>query len=306
MPLFLSSGDVLADRRFDFARELLARGEAAAAAELLLQAVELAPHFASAWFALGEIRADRLDDRAGAIDAWRRARAADPADRHGAGLRLMRLGALELGAMTPAYVTSLFDQYAPRFEAALLGELGYRGPELLRDAVLDVCGAGRQPRFGQVIDLGCGTGLVGRLFRPLAAALVGIDLSAQMLAQARRSGAYARLVRADLVEGLAAESPAGTDLILAADVLIYIRDAAPLLCEAARVLKPGGLLAVTAETHAGDGVALTEGLRFAQSEAYLRDELQRAGLEVALLQHASARTEHQTPLPGLVVVATRP
>ncbi|MCP9628130.1 methyltransferase domain-containing protein [Rhodopseudomonas palustris] len=306
MPLFLSSGDVLADRRFDFARELLARGEAAAAAELLLQAVELAPHFASAWFALGEIRADRLDDRPGAIDAWRRARAADPADRHGAGLRLMRLGALELGAMTPAYVTSLFDQYAPRFEAALLGELGYRGPELLCDAVLDVCGAGRPPRFGQVIDLGCGTGLVGRLFRPLAAALVGIDLSAQMLAQARRSGAYARLVRADLVEGLAAESPAGTDLILAADVLIYIRDAAPLLCQAARVLKPGGLLAVTAETHAGDGVALTEGLRFAQSEACLRDELQRAGLEVALLQHASARTEHQAPLPGLVVVATRP
>ncbi|WP_420134917.1 methyltransferase domain-containing protein [Rhodopseudomonas sp.] len=306
MPLFLSSGDVLADRRFDFARDLLARGDAPGAADLLLQAIELAPAFASAWFALGEIRADRLNDRAGAIEAFQQARDADHSDRHGAGLRLMRLGASELDAMTPAYVTSLFDQYAPRFEASLVGELGYRGPELLRDAVLAVCAADRPPRFAQVIDLGCGTGLVGRLFQPLAEMIVGFDLSAQMLAQARGSGAYARLVQADLVEGLRGESSGSADLVLAADVLIYIRDAAPLLREAARVLKPGGLLAVTAETHAGEGVALTDGLRFAQSESYLRDELQRAGLQVALVQPASARNEHQAPLPGLVAVAVKP
>lgn len=305
MPLFLSSGDVLADRRFDFARDLLARGDAPGAADLLLQAIELAPAFASAWFALGEIRADRLNDRAGAIEAFQQARDADHSDRHGAGLRLMRLGALELDAMTPAYVTSLFDQYAPRFEASLVGELGYRGPELLRDAVLAVCAADRPPRFAQVIDLGCGTGLVGRLFQPLAEMIVGFDLSAQMLAQARGSGAYARLVQADLVEGLRGESSGSADLVLAADVLIYIRDAAPLLREAARVLKPGGLLAVTAETHAGEGVGLTDGLRFAQSEPYLRDELQRAGLQVALVHPASARNEHQAPLPGLVVVAVK-
>ncbi|MFC0240952.1 class I SAM-dependent DNA methyltransferase [Rhodopseudomonas telluris] len=307
MPLFLSSGDVLADRRFDFARDLLARGDATAAAELLLQATELAPAFASAWFALGEIRADRLDDRIGAIEAFRRACAADPSDRHGAGLRLMRLGALELGAMTPAYVGALFDQYAPRFEAALVGELGYRGHELLLQAVTDTCGAAGWPaRFRRAIDLGCGTGLVGRAFRPLVEDIIGIDLSAQMLAQARGTGAYARLVHADLVEGLSAEPPASADLILAADVLIYVRDAAPLLREAARVLTSGGLIAVTAETHPGDGVALTEGLRFAQSESYLRDELQRAGLQVALLQDASARNEHHAPLPGLVVVGLKP
>lgn len=307
MPLFLSSGDVLADRRFDFARDLLGRGDAAAAADLLLQATELVPAFASAWFALGEIRADRLNDRAGAIEAFDRARDADPADRHGAGLRLMRLGAADLGAMTPAYVTGLFDQYAPRFEASLVGDLGYRGPELLRDAVLELCGgAGRPPRFGQAIDLGCGTGLVGRAFQPLADAIVGFDLSAQMLTHARATGAYTRLVRADLVAGLSAEPPASADLVLAADVLIYIRDAAPLFREAMRVLKPGGLLAITAETHSGEGVVLTDGLRFAQSEAYLRDELQRADLQVALLRHASARNEHQAPLPGLVVLALKP
>lgn len=304
--LFLSSGNIIADRRFDFARELLARDEAEAAADLLLQAVELAPDFASAWFALGDIRENRLGDRAGAIAAFRRARDGDTHDRHGAGLRLMRLGAAELGAMPPAYVGALFDQYAPRFDKSLVGELGYRGPALLLAAVSEVCATTcRAVAFARAIDLGCGTGLVGRAFAPVASEIAGFDLSPQMIERARATGVYARLAATDLVQGLAREPPESAELILAADVLIYIQDVAPLLREAVRVLQPRGLLAVTAETHAGDGVVLTAGLRFAQAESYLRTELKRAGLALALLQHASARNENQTPLPGLVVVATK-
>lgn len=305
--LFLSSGNVLADRRYDFARELLARGEAEAAADLLAQAVELAPEFTSAWFTLGEIRQDRLGDRDGAIDAFRRARSVDPRDRHGAGLRLMRLGAANLGAMSPAYIGTLFDQYAPRFDKSLVEDLGYRGPALLLEAVREICAAtGRVMVFRRAIDLGCGTGLVGRAFAPIVSEIIGFDLSPQMIERARANRVYARLAVTDLVQGLANEPPASAELILAADVLIYIQDVAPLLREATRVLRPGGLLAVTAETHAGDGVVLTAGLRFAQAESYLREELEQASLAVALLQHASARNENQAPLPGVVVVAFKP
>ncbi len=81
--LFLSSGDLMADRRFDFARDLQLKGDLAAAADLLLQATELAPGFASAWFTLGEIR-EQLGERDAAIEAFRKAQAADPEDRHGA------------------------------------------------------------------------------------------------------------------------------------------------------------------------------------------------------------------------------
>src|SRR3979411_639702 len=90
--LFLSSGDMIADRRFDFARDLQLKGDLAAAADLLLQAIALAPGFASAWFTLGDIR-ERLGEREQAIAAFRKAQAADPDDRHGASLRLMLLGA---------------------------------------------------------------------------------------------------------------------------------------------------------------------------------------------------------------------
>src|SRR6202051_3518639 len=128
--LFLSSGDLVADRRFDFARDLQMKGDLAAAADLLQQATDLAPGFASAWFALGGIR-EQLGERDAAIAAFRKAVIADPDDKHGASLRLMLLGADKLSAMPPAYVRALFDQYAPKFEAALVDDLGYRGPSLL-------------------------------------------------------------------------------------------------------------------------------------------------------------------------------
>src|SRR4029079_16955589 len=101
--LFLSSGDLMADRRFDFARDLQLKGDLAAAADLLLQATELAPNFASAWFTLGEIR-EQLGERDAAIAAFRKAWAADPEDRHGESLHLMLLGAEKLSGMPEAYV----------------------------------------------------------------------------------------------------------------------------------------------------------------------------------------------------------
>src|SRR3981081_1729100 len=85
--LFLPPVDMIADRRFDFARDLQLKGDLVAAADLLLQALELAPGFASAWFTPGEIR-ERLGARDQAITAFREAQVADPDDRHGASLRL--------------------------------------------------------------------------------------------------------------------------------------------------------------------------------------------------------------------------
>ncbi|MGY4423260.1 putative TPR repeat methyltransferase [Bradyrhizobium sp. JR6.1] len=143
--LFLSSGDLVADRRYEFARDLQLKGDLPAAAELLEQAIELVPKFPSAWYTLGNIRLE-LGQRDAAIAAFRAARDADPEDRHGAGLHLMQLGVEAVGAMPPGYVQTLFDQYAPRFEAALVGDLGYRGPALLFKAVLSVCAPQRGSR----------------------------------------------------------------------------------------------------------------------------------------------------------------
>jgi predicted TPR repeat methyltransferase len=303
--LFLSSGDLIADRRYDFARDLQLRGDLAAAADLLQQAVELAPNFASAWFTLGEIR-QQLGERDAAVDAFREARRADPQDRHGATVRLMQLGAEPLSAMPATYVQSLFDQYAPRFEDALLNDLHYRGPSLLFKAVLAVRNAAKKPAFfRRGIDLGCGTGLGAAAFAKNVDRFIGIDLSPGMIEKARASGLYAELEVADMVAGLVRQGDASADFILAADAMVYVAELAPVLAEAHRVLAPGGLLAFTTETHPCEGVILGEGLRYAHAPAHVREAIASANLKLALLQEASPRDEGNVPVPGLVVIATK-
>jgi predicted TPR repeat methyltransferase len=303
--VFMSSGDMIADRRFDFARDLQLKGDLVAAADLFVQAIDLAPGFATAWFTLGEVR-EQLGDREGAIAAFRNAQMTDPGDRNGAGLRLMRLGATELAAMPPTYVRALFNQYAPRFEAALVDDLSYRGPALLFKAVLAARVAVRKPAFfSRAIDLGCGTGLAARAFAAQTDEIIGIDLSPRMIELAHLTGLYAELEVAEIVQGLSGKPEASADLILAADVMVYVHDMVPLLREAARVLTPGGLLAFTAEIHFGDGVVLGEGLRYAHSAPYVRASIEAAGLTLNQLEAASSRTESGAAVPGLVAVATK-
>jgi len=303
--LFLSSGDLVADRRFDFARDLQLKGDLVAAADLFEQAAELAPGFASAWFTLGQIR-EQLGERDAAIAAFRKALIADPADRHGASLRLMLLGAQDLSAMPPAYVRALFDQYAPKFETALVGDLSYRGPALLFKAVLAARQAVRKPAFfKRAIDLGCGTGLAATAFAREVDHFIGIDLSPRMIERARATGLYAQLEVAEMVEGLRGRPDASAELILAADAMVYLSDIAPLLREVKRVLVGGGLLAFTVETHGGDGVILGEGLRYSHGASYVRASIGDAGLALSRCEDLSARNEDNTPVPGLVLVAAK-
>jgi predicted TPR repeat methyltransferase len=305
-PLFLSSGDLIADRRYKWALDHAARGDFAGAADILVQTIELAPGFATAWFALGAIR-DRLGERDAAIAAFESARRLDPDDYHGARLQLARLGAGEPApAMTRTYVRRLFDQYAERYDGALLEHLAYRAPTLLREAVEQVMHQARRlMRFAAMLDLGCGTGLAGAAFRPCVERLVGVDLSPAMIAQASAKKIYDRLEAADIAHALDEEAAHGTvyQLVIAADVFVYLNDLAPIAAGVARVLAPDGVFAFTVETHAGDGVRLLPTLRYAHGETYVRGVLRNAALAVVRLERKSVRSEKGVPVDSLVVVA---
>jgi predicted TPR repeat methyltransferase len=304
-PFFVTSGNMTADRRYEFAQQYFKRGDLDAAADVMAQAVELAPHFAAAWFALGEIN-DARGRREEAIAAFRKARDHDRDDRHGATLHLMRLGAEQMGAMPEAYVRTLFDQYAPEFNRALLETLNYRGPRVIRDAVRDVLKAeSRDEKFRRAIDLGCGTGLAARAFARSADEIIGCDLSPRMIEHARKLDLYDRLVVADMVAALRGEADGSADLIFSADSIVYLSDLAPLFGEVARVLSSDGLFACTLETHDSEGVILGAGLRYGHSAGYVREMLAAANLRQLHLANVSTRDESGVPVPGLVVVATR-
>lgn len=297
--LSFSSGDPTLDRRHEWARGLIERGEAEAAAGLLAETLERAPGFIAGWFLLGEAY-EMTGHRDGAAKSFRRVLALDPDDRLGAGIRLARLGERKaLRAMSPAYMRNLFDQYAGRFDRDLVETLGYKAPVLLRSALDRIAGADR--RYARVLDLGCGTGLMGEAIRDRAGELVGVDLSPNMIEVAKQKNIYDRLIVGDLIEYLEAET-ALFDLILAADVFVYLPDLNPTLGTAAGKLSDPGLIAFTVETHGGEGAILRDTLRFAHGEPHLRAAAGSAGLKIMQLEKVSTRREKEIPVEGLLAV----
>ena len=251
--------------------------------------------------------------------------------RHGADPELHRYYLAALGAepMPPAppraYVERLFDGYAGDFDAHLVGALGYRAPHELVDRVRRCAGDRTAVTFDAALDLGCGTGLCGPLLRPLARRLTGLDLSAAMVERARARAVYDRVEQADAVRFLT-ETAERFDLVVAADVLIYLGDPAPLFAAAQRAIVPGGLFAFTVERPDGDddatagvhdagdtdsdaaadrGWRLLPSLRYAQSRGHLLRLAPAHGFEPLIVDAAPVRSDQGRDVDGLYLVLRR-
>ncbi|MDX3926486.1 MAG: methyltransferase domain-containing protein [Shinella sp.] len=310
-PIQLSSGDLIADRRADYARMLAESGEFAEAAELMEQALEQAPGWAAGWFRLAEY-AEKSGRKTAATEALARVLALDPGDIFGAGLKLAVLGAAEMPPSPPSrYVERLFDDYAGRFDTSLVDKLNYSVPEKLAALVLDH--AGEDARFVLVTDLGCGTGLFGERIRARAGFLEGFDLSANMLAKAEEKAVYDRLMQADLSLPAAQSGLFGpdladmrADLASAADVLMYLGDLSEVFDIAARLVAPGGLFAFSVED-AGSrpGFALQPSLRYAHSSAFIHERCTASGFAPVAEERTVIRTDGGKPVHGILFLTRR-
>lgn len=299
----MSSENVLADRRFQFAEMLRARGDRDAAIELYQEALDLAPDWAAAHFAL----ADTLSEAGRAQDACKHFAAylrLSEIDEMGAELRLALLGAAPVPDRMPeAYVRTLFDQYADRFEESLLTRLDYSAPEQIFAAVEKTWPSGWHAQH--VLDLGCGTGLAGEAFRARCTRLEGVDLSAQMIQQAARKNIYDGLSEGEALAALAPDA-GPFDLIVAADVLVYMGDLEPLFAAVAETLRPGGLFAFSVERARDEDFLLRDKCRYAHSAAYLQRLAIAHGLEMCRIDETSCRAENGSPVAHMVCVAERP
>lgn len=303
---FHSSGDVIADRRAGYAKMLAESGDHAAAADLMGQALEIVPGWAAGWDLLGNY-AEKAGDVAAAISAWRHLEALDDAGVFGARLKLAAHGAGAASDGTAvSYVEALFDQYAPQFEQSLVDRLGYRVPQMLDELVNQEMARLGIEGFARALDLGCGTGLMGRQLRDKVAFLEGIDVSAAMIAETARTGIYDSLHKAELVATLAARR-SDADLVTAADVFIYCGALPPVLAALVPALQPGGLLAFSLEAHDGpEPLFLRPSLRYAHGIEATRDALVAAGLEILRFETAVLRQDRGAPIVGMLIVARRP
>ena len=208
--------------------------------------------------------------------------------------------------MSAGYVRHLFDQYAERFDDHLTRHLGYRGPELLCDAIARACAIeGVRPPFQRALDLGCGTGLFGEQLGGMAKAIDGVDLSPRMLRMAKKRGCYDQLSDADLLVFLKRAQAARYDLIAAADVFVYVGDLRPVFAAAVAALKPRGLIAFSIQRTDEADVALGPERRFSHRVRAVEQWLRDAGFALVKTEDSSTRMENGKPVPGAIIIAIR-
>ena len=181
----------------------------------------------------------------------------------------------------PDYLRAVFDGYAERFDDHLIG-LGYQIPGAIRRIVMEYLDSMGQ--CGPVLDLGCGTGLIGVAIADLPVGpLTGVDISGRMLTEAQSKGLYTALEEADVLDWLTEDNGAW-NLILAGDVLCYFGALETLIRAIHPRLTPTGWFVFSVEEHltADDrqGWALHRQGRYAHARAYLEESLHVAGFTV--------------------------
>jgi predicted TPR repeat methyltransferase len=137
-------------------------------------------------------------------------------------------------------VVRRYDEWAASYDGEL-AEWQYEAPDVVAGLVV-----GQGVTDGLVLDAGCGTGMVGRALRRAGyrGEIEGIDASPQSLAVARASGEYRSLAVADLRRRL----DIGDDRfggLVCVGVMTYLPDVEVCWREFARVVRPGGVIAVT-------------------------------------------------------------
>ncbi len=147
---------------------------------------------------------------------------------------------LDRGTSDPREVADRYDEWAQTYDDDL-ASWSYRAPAVVAETVLS-----RHPAAGSVLDVGCGTGLVGQALRArgFAGRILGVDISQVSLEVARQSGSYDSLRPADLQQRL----PFGddsVDTVVCVGVMTYLPEVDVVWRELARVARPRGLVVAT-------------------------------------------------------------
>ncbi len=276
-------------------------GDTENAMECWRKAIALRADYAEPHNHLG-LALDRLNDEAGAIAEWKEAARLRP-DWVEPRYYLSAAKEGEVTTSAPArYVAKLFDKYAEDFDHHLLRQLEYRAPELIAEAI-ERAGV---KSAAEVIDLGCGTGLCGLKVRAMAGRMVGVDLSPKMIEKARERNIYDELVAGDLMDVLR-QRRGDVDLILAADVFVYVGELAGVYAAAKAALRVGGVLAFTVEkTFANEAdLVLRESRRFSHSRSYIERLTAATEMELIELSEAVLRHDGRDVIEGMIGVVKK-
>lgn len=275
-------------------------GELEEAVEAYLRASELMPDSDTVHYNVGMLL-DRQGQSEEALVHLRRALEINPA-RNDARHLVAALEGRTTESAPGDYVRALFDSYAPKFEAHLVGDLQYRTHREIVGLLNQHHG---RRQFSQAVDLGCGTGLVGEALRGRVDHMVGIDLSEKMLRQAEVKGVYDDLQACDINTFLE-DCSREFDLLLASDVFVYLG----MLDTTIRLIgarsMPGALLAFSVEAEAPQkSWVLRPSGRYGHGDGYVCTLLEENGFVVVDKLATVLRMDRGRPIDGLIYLAQR-
>jgi predicted TPR repeat methyltransferase len=284
---------------FDLAQALAAAGKPAGAISAFRKALTLRPNDVAAYLGLGDAQLD-MGNRTDALKSYRKARALDPGNRLAAHMIAVLSG--EDSAASADYVSTLFDAYAPTFETHLAKTLGYNLPERLLEALSPFLP--QSGRFASVLDLGCGTGLVGAVFKDAAEAIDGVDLAPAMVEAAKSKQIYRSLRVGDLAGTMRADPAfAGPyQLVIAADVFIYIAALETVFSAVRQRLPAGGLFAFSVEETDQGPVDIRSSGRIAHAKGHILELARTHGFVLRGDRALAIRTERSRPIDGRIFI----
>jgi predicted TPR repeat methyltransferase len=275
------------------ARSLASIGQIEAAIASYQKALGLDKSCSEAWYQLANLQREKGDEK-NAIVSY------NLALENGADAELVHymLAALNKSATVlqppKTYVQNLFDQYANDFEEHLVGQLGYCGHTVLIEQLPSTC----PDRFASVLDLGCGTGLCAPMLRPRTLCLTGVDLAPAMIEKSKQTGLYDDLVVSEVHDYLSS-TVKQFDLVVAADVFIYVGELERLFLLLAQRMTEGAWLAFTVELPTdGSALQLMPSLRYAHSVQYVQAVAQRHSFQVASEKQAPIRVHNGLQMMG--------
>ena len=293
--LELAPGHTEAHNNLGVLQEVSGRVEEAVAS--YRRAVQAKPTLTQAYLNLGRLLMER-GRRDEAAQCYRDAVASS--DK--ASIFVHLLAALD-GRTTAAapvdYLRATFDGFARDFDERLIGVFDYHVPEAIAQSIRGV--RPFPPRSADVLDLGCGTGLSGAAVAGISKRIVGVDVSGAMLQEAGARGCYQELAEGEILGWMRAAAAEQFDVVIAADVLVYLGDLGPIFEQARRLLRPSGLFAFSIEVSGDADFRLQDSGRYAQSAAYVERLASEHGFTVA----ARADQPIRKPIVGLLFVLSR-
>lgn len=262
----------------------------------LQKAIKICPDFYEALFSMAQCYR-KMKNETKMIEYLHKTLLKSP-EHPGANHLLASLNKETSSKYSSEYARDLFDRYADYFEDHLVRSLKYQVPFIIKEKLIYL----NPPKDSKILDLGCGTGLLGKTIVDIFPNLVGVDISSNMIEETRKKDIYTTLHVNDIHDFLL-KNVQKFDLIIAADVFIYIGDLQTIFSRAKKSLNNDGYFIFTTELFTGtnnENYQLAKHGRFSHKVGYIESLCKDIGFNIVEKEEIILRQENKIEQKGII------